>query len=366
MNPDPSLARGHYDCAAVERLVLARLLIPAKRPPTPASVKKQLAPFFLHRLSTAEWNDVFESAVASLSENGLATSRPLALTDTGRTRALESLGMQQVPPRLTWATLKAAWLTPLALNAPIAGSRDRDRLKSADGFKGYVLKREYGLPIDKCPTFKESLDALIWKQLGIETDRTVTRDALLEEVVGRMLDPSGRLKKKQVQDQLPAKALGASQTSAEELRLAAIRRWIEQDAVSSTEKRAPSSSEQGLFDDGSFEKRSADEVPSFAANGDDLARFAEQVRTAARSSIAGRFGPNKVFIGQVWRQLETQPAFLQMNLAAFKSRLVEANRAGLVSLSRADLVEAMNPHDVATSETRHLNAVFHFVTLLPE
>src|SRR5690606_1679430 len=115
------------DLAAAERLLLARLLVPAKRPPTPASVKKQLAPFFSHRLTSGEWNELFESAVGSLAHAGLATAKPLSLTDAGRSRALKTIGMQKVPPSLRWSTVKDAWLTPLALEAPVGDSRSRDR-----------------------------------------------------------------------------------------------------------------------------------------------------------------------------------------------------------------------------------------------
>jgi hypothetical protein len=34
-----------------------------------------------------------------------------------------------------------------------------------------------------------------------------------------------------------------------------------------------------------------------------------------------------------------------------------------LELSRADLVAAMDPEDVRSSETRHLNAEFHFINL---
>jgi hypothetical protein len=52
-----------------------------------------------------------------------------------------------------------------------------------------------------------------------------------------------------------------------------------------------------------------------------------------------------------------------MTEAGFKDRLIEANRQGLIRLSRADLVEAMDPADVRASETTWLNAVFHFVEI---
>ncbi len=50
-----------------------------------------------------------------------------------------------------------------------------------------------------------------------------------------------------------------------------------------------------------------------------------------------------------------------MDLPAFKRRLTEANNARLLTLSRADLVQLMDPADVRESETRYLNAEFHFV-----
>jgi hypothetical protein len=40
---------------------------------------------------------------------------------------------------------------------------------------------------------------------------------------------------------------------------------------------------------------------------------------------------------------------------------VEANAHRLLTLSRADLVQLMDPGDVAESETPYLNAVFHLI-----
>jgi hypothetical protein len=50
-----------------------------------------------------------------------------------------------------------------------------------------------------------------------------------------------------------------------------------------------------------------------------------------------------------------------MTESEFKARLTEANHAGLLSLSRADLVEVMDPADVDASEACYLHAVFHFI-----
>jgi hypothetical protein len=64
----------------------------------------------------------------------------------------------------------------------------------------------------------------------------------------------------------------------------------------------------------------------------------------------GRFGDRKVFIGALWRQFRTSPAFDGMTLEQFKDRLVEAQKQRLLVLARADLVSAMDPKEVAQSE----------------
>ena len=55
-----------------------------------------------------------------------------------------------------------------------------------------------------------------------------------------------------------------------------------------------------------------------------------------------------------------------MDFPAFKQRLAEANNARLLDLSRADLVQAMDPEDVRLSEVAYLNATFHFIRIDPE
>lgn len=88
--------------------------------------------------------------------------------------------------------------------------------------------------------------------------------------------------------------------------------------------------------------------------------FAARVLEAARASKTGRFGERKVFISHVFRAL-VREGVIADDADAFKERLVSAHRKGLLSLSRADLVEAMEPEDVEASEARYLSASFHFI-----
>jgi hypothetical protein len=96
----------------------------------------------------------------------------------------------------------------------------------------------------------------------------------------------------------------------------------------------------------------------------DLPAFAATVRTlAANSPPQDRFHDNKVFIAALWRASQREPNLPRFSLAEFKQRLIEANAQHLLHLSRADLVQAMDPQLVADSETVHQNATFHFVLL---
>ncbi len=104
-------------------------------------------------------------------------------------------------------------------------------------------------------------------------------------------------------------------------------------------------------------------APSAEAEGGSLDGFAAQVLEAARTAPSGRFGEDTVFIAHVWRRYRElhSAAPEAADLGAFKKRLVEANRAGLLHLVRADLVEAMDPADVEESEVKHFRARFHLL-----
>jgi hypothetical protein len=76
----------------------------------------------------------------------------------------------------------------------------------------------------------------------------------------------------------------------------------------------------------------------------------------------GRFGPDKVFIAAIWRQLSGgDPRFREMTIGQFKRQLVDANRDRLLDLARADMVGAMEPTEVMQSEILNRGSSFHFV-----
>jgi len=80
----------------------------------------------------------------------------------------------------------------------------------------------------------------------------------------------------------------------------------------------------------------------------------------ATTTPGAMFGPRKVFISAVWDALSPTAA-KGLDLPGFKRRLLDARRAGRISLARADLVAAMDPDLVRQSETHDDGAEFHFV-----
>lgn len=96
-----------------------------------------------------------------------------------------------------------------------------------------------------------------------------------------------------------------------------------------------------------------------AAVHEAIALVREQPAPSGRGSL-GRFGPDKVYIAAIWRQLAQDPRFREMNLAQFKRRLIEANRHRLLDLVRADLGGG-DPGEVGMSEIEDMGSTFHFV-----
>lgn len=92
----------------------------------------------------------------------------------------------------------------------------------------------------------------------------------------------------------------------------------------------------------------------------DLKLFAQKVINVAKRCKTGWFGDKKIFISHVWRAFNQQ---IEIPIDDFKDLLVKANHQGLITLARADLVDAMDPNDVMESRTNYLNGVFNFIDL---
>jgi hypothetical protein len=335
----------------VKLLALARLLAASDKGETEKNLSKDLKPLVEHRWEGADWADRLGEVLDELESAGAFTrikkgkTTRLALTAEGRRLALEALGVDELPPKTTWAKLKSSYLPAIALGRPGPVGAD---------LKVEILRARYGLDLgDGKPSMPQATEKMAAKLLGLEAGQKFTadnilrkllRDAGIEIPAGQKPGPSsirdalfrrelGDPSAKKPLDLLATRSVGARQNTATELASAVLRSWVDRSEPEPESHPAPI----------------------------DLEDFSRRVTLAARESPSGWFGDAKVFISHVWRALRDDPAFRGVDDAAFKDRLVEAHRARLLELGRADLVEAMDPIDVRESATPYLNAVYHFV-----
>src|ERR1700674_1271290 len=97
-------------------VILGRLLTPPARV-SAATLRRNLEPFFRGR-DPEEWQALFGETLTGLEREGLITGKPLALTEAGRARALEFLGLESLPEGATWPQIKTKYLLAAALGVP--------------------------------------------------------------------------------------------------------------------------------------------------------------------------------------------------------------------------------------------------------
>jgi hypothetical protein len=328
----------------VGNLILARLLTAGKRAPSPKKLKDDLARFFKFPPTEERWQGYFQE----LERAGMLELRPYRLTDAGRDSALEFLGIRELPPRTNWNTLRTRYLVPKALGLPDASPETLKRINRKPNLEAVLLAARYELPAGAGASLKTALEALACKELGYPEEATV--EAVKARVLSKLMGSNERLPLKEIQKQLPRVAVGARNSKPDALRDALLQHWAD-----------PTSAAQPAPAPAAPRHPEPEHVEKF-----DLPAFAETVKAAARDCPGGRFGDNKVFINHVWRHLQNEPGFPRLDRAAFKNALAEANHAGLLKLSRADLVQVMNENDVQESETPYLDAVFHFILIEKE
>jgi hypothetical protein len=338
-------------------LLLVRLLLVADKGETAARIRKDIEPLLAHRLSGTALDERIRLALGEHESIGLIevirgkrrNSIPrFTLTKRGRGEALEFLGVVSLPSGTTWSRLKKIYLPACALGLSASSDARIKAISSEPGFKAVLLKTQFSLAISELPKLDEALDALAWKLIGFG-DMTQKFDirAIKTAIFNRELGNGRVADFKKAATTLLLRRIAARREDPKDLRDALLRGWVDaQESTAAESTKAQSAS------------RAVDEPPEL-----DLASFAARVLAAARACRSGRFGDNKVFIAHVWRALQNDPTFPVIDLASFKSRLAEANHARFLDLSRADLVQAMNPADVEQSELQYLNATFHFVRI---
>lgn len=288
----------------------------------------------------------------------------LHLTQSGRGALRAALEVEALPSKIDWRRFRQRYLSQTSLLPKEPGSK-------VDKAVATKLAAHHQLKLGDAPTLRQVRDALAWRAIGVETTDPFKVDAVLKVLLNKMLgaarslDGSRLLEVEKVLEELTARAVEASPVATEESALTRLRRWL-------AGKEAPPGKKSLLDDKAPLQlvdtspEPPADTPqepgPTVAAdNPDDDDAFAERVLAAARTSKTGRFG-DKVFISHVFRRLVDEGAVVK-DPDHFKARLVSAHVSGLLRLSRADMVETMEPEDVDASVTLHSGATFHFVRI---
>lgn len=325
------------DPRRLEDLVLARLAPSTKSPPSPSEIAKGLFPFVSFRLSESEWRRELGGILTRLREIGELESGKLALTSSGQRRLAQTLGMAAVPKTSGWREFKTKYLPRLVDEGRFSQAADRN---SALG----LIATE--LDLSDIPLTEAGIgNAWLKRSLGLR-GKVVTLDAVRAVLLARALGLPGRPRTKDVLKLYAVKLTGAKSTRREDILQAQARKWLE----------APEHAHQA----NTIDQVVPDEASAKPA---ETRSTIERILAAARSPNTRRFGDGKAFIASVWQQLSSDPDVRKIGEAGFKQLLVEAHQRGELTLSRADLVSAMDPNDVAASETRHLNATYHFIQI---
>lgn len=288
----------------LSELILTRLaLADGTKGETASAVGKDLWPLMEGRMTKAELTRALEERFRDLVDkrftNRLGKAR-LTLTESGVAAALGFLSVSALPKGMRWEQVKGRILTAQALGLTPSSAKAQAHVSKSDGLRACLLKQEYKLPTGDLPT------------------------------------PT------QVLDLLAGKAVGARKSGSTEIRHALLRQWVAERMVGAADRTEPQAKPDSKKD---------------VLESD----FAARVLAAAQASDTGWFGDNKVFISHVWRRLKQAGWPDAADEQEFKRRLVEAHQALRLRLSRADLVEAMNPADVASSAIHHLGETFHFI-----
>jgi hypothetical protein len=329
--------RGPLAFEKLEVLILARLSVMRPSPISDAQVARSLQPVLARRLTPNEWRESYSRAVSSLRQAAQIEPERLVLTAAGRDRLKAALRLRSAPKVKDWREFRSRYLPHLVF----AGARPRERIDP----RLAVLAEHLGVPIAARSTTESVLGAWLKRQLEFEGKPSLEGVGLA--LLGRELGLRQKQKPAALLRQSLAVLSGATKDSADAVLDACLARW----AFSHAERSSAAAPEP---------------APARAATPrklDDafVQRAARKIERATRAPNARRFGPDKVFIASVWESLARDPELCALGEAGFKKLLVEAHRRGLVGLERADMVAAMDPRDVAASETRHLSATYHFI-----
>jgi hypothetical protein len=289
-----------------------------------------------------------------------ARSGRCRITEAGRSKAEETLGPWLARP---WSEVVGRALAPLALGVDPRDDESRYYFARRDNLEGAALACLYGLKTSsRMPSRVEVrflfLRALVSARLP-ECESAfveITMQNTLRDPVSRalMLGAAGLSQGtlRDAEGALLHKALGVDSKSPSAIAEALVRSAL---AKSAMRQRAPVQLPPLTL----AQPKEPARADKAAADKTALADFATTVRDLARTQtthpFAGRVAIAQVYDAGMQRGLNFGP------LEAFKARIAEAGRAGLLDLERYDIAGPMDPALRDRSRTPFGRDVRHFI-----
>lgn len=332
----------------LEQLVLAALA--GTTPPAPGELAKRLTPLAFAESSRLEARQRTGEALAALAARGLIDDRR-RLTDEGRRALCSALGVTRVP---TWKQLTGRLVPALALRLGPESAEATRALKDGQSLQLEILRTRHEL--GEARSVAQLGDTLLARALGLPAGKKVTLQLLKTHALAQLLGEPPRGKDEELVKRVAAATVRARKTDAASLKQALARRWLAEPAATSeirTELRT--------------ETRTEPTPPGEAERSDERERLDRHLRDLVLAVLPqlrapDRFGPDKVFLSALAAAVQAHPERPPaLTGELFRQWLLAANRRGLVTLARADLVGAMDAERVAASELVSDGAAFHFV-----
>jgi len=364
------VSTGAFDIDRVRALVLVRVAA-AERGVTKAELVGDFAPLAAHRLPAGHWRALLEREIGALADAGLVTAKTAGLeaTEAGIARAGIFLGLRGNLPR-SWVEVRDVRLVAKVLGLERDSARRLKALAAPDGLRAAILLKAYKLKIKGVPTASRLRSALaavaLERAFGNKVQAGLAGKLGLSAKAGRLL--AGQLSRRprdfgtdrRLVAALAAEHADAIQTDGEALRLALLRRFIEESgepAPKGEPRRKPAATSV-------IRTRPAPApapAPIEIAVRPDLAGFAQAIKAHAAARAQGWPGDRKAYISHVWQHVRDVRSDWGLSEIEFKAMLAEAHRAGHVVLANADLKDGASAKDIQDSALAYKNAVFHFI-----
>lgn len=310
----------------LETLILARLSTSAT-PPTGHAIARESHRYSPGTIDAAKWRERVLACVHGLEEQGFIDEKRRVTRLDELRRRTGAVAVKR------WRQWSERILPALALGIPADDTKSHARLSSRDAWAAAIVARSHRIWSDgPPPTAARLCDALTWRVLGLSTVPKQCPAEVRAHFLRMYIDVESGPPERALR-LLASQVTGAPRSDFRAFCLALIRTWL-----IGRELNAQPGDEHSLI---------------------------AAVLSAARHAREGVFGDRKVFISSVWHALRAMPPWSRLELEDFKARLVSAHRRHELELARADLVAAMDPTLVASSETRTDGATFHFIVREP-